>query len=166
MTSKTKEQVGAREPVDGQEPGEGTQPVHGPEPVPGPGRDADPGAGPGPALVPAPARAPDAAPTAAVVGERRKEADPDPQGPRVRMSLPDGQYLEVTLVSWHQYRDGTWRARVRWPVWGAYGFGADVQTKAWAMESFVPASVLGPLDGQDYGSPRSDRPRVQVPRQQ
>jgi hypothetical protein len=102
---------------------------------------------------------------AVVTGERRKEADPLPQGPRVRMSLPDGQHLEVTLVSWHRYRDGTWRARVRWPVWGAYGFGEDVQTKAWAMESFVPSHVLGPLDGQDYETVRRDRPQGRVPRQ-
>jgi len=99
------------------------------------------------------------------VGERRKEADARTQGPRVRMRLPDGQHLEVTLVSWHQYRDGTWRARVRWPVWGAYGFGVEVETKAWAMESFVPASVLGALDGEDYGTTRRDRPRIQVPKQ-
>jgi hypothetical protein len=104
-------------------------------------------------------------PSAARTGERRKEADPGPQGPRVRMSLPDGQHLEVTLVSWHEYPDGTWRARVRWPVWGAYGFGEDVQTKAWAMESFVPAHVLGPLDGQDFAVVRRDRPQAQVPRQ-
>ncbi|MYW01989.1 hypothetical protein, partial [Streptomyces sp. SID3343] len=100
-----------------------------------------------------------------VTGERRKEADPRPQGPRVRMTLPDGQYLDVTLVSWHRYRDGTWRARVRWPVWGAYGYGEDVQTKAWAMESFVPSNVLGPLDGQDYDTVRCDPPMVRVPRQ-
>lgn len=99
------------------------------------------------------------------IGERRKEADLHAVGPRVRMVLPDGQHLEVTLVSWHQYRDGTWRARVRWPVWGAYGFAADVRTRAWAMESFVPASVIGPLDGEDYGTVRRDRPRVQVPKQ-
>ncbi|MEU0932706.1 hypothetical protein [Embleya sp. NPDC005971] len=117
-----------------------------------------------------PTRAPGAAgrrePPFGPAGGRRKEADPRPTGPRVRMLLPDGQHLEVTLVSWHQYRDGSWRARVRWPVWGAYGFAADVQTRAWAMESFVPASVLGPLDGQDYGIVRRDRPRVQVPKQQ
>ncbi|MFE3199619.1 hypothetical protein ACWGR4_36925 [Embleya sp. NPDC055664] len=99
------------------------------------------------------------------VGERRKEADAHPTGPRVRMVLPDGQHLEVTLVSWHQYRDGSWRARVRWPVWGAYGFAADVETRAWAMESFVPASVLGALDGEDYGTVRRDRPRIPVPKQ-
>ncbi|MFI1577782.1 hypothetical protein [Embleya sp. NPDC020630] len=99
------------------------------------------------------------------VGERRKEADAHPTGPRVRMVLPDGQHLEVTLVSWHQYRDGSWRARVRWPVWGAYGFAADVETRAWAMESFVPARVLGPLDGEDYGTVRRDRPRIPVPKQ-
>ncbi|MFI6579777.1 hypothetical protein [Embleya sp. NPDC050493] len=117
-----------------------------------------------------PTRAPESAgrrePPFGPVAERRKEADPHPSGPRVRMLLPDGQHLEVTLVSWHQYRDGSWRARVRWPVWGAYGFAADVQTRAWAMESFVPASMLGPVDGQDYGTVRRDRPRVQVPKQQ
>ncbi|MYS83826.1 hypothetical protein [Embleya scabrispora] len=99
------------------------------------------------------------------IGERRKKAYPR-RGPRVRMLLPDGQHLEVTLVSWHQYRDGSWRARVRWPVWGAYGFATEVQTRVWAMESFVPASMLGPVDGQDYGTVRRDRPRVQVPKQQ
>ncbi|GCD98835.1 hypothetical protein EHYA_06546 [Embleya hyalina] len=119
------------------------------------------GDSPTPATEPLGVREP---PSGGVVG-RRKRADAHPTGPRVRMVLPDGQHLEVTLVSWHQYRDGSWRARVRWPVWGAYGFAADVETRAWAMESFVPASVLGPLDGEDYGTVRHDRPRIPVPKQ-
>ncbi|MDI2126723.1 hypothetical protein [Yinghuangia seranimata] len=84
--------------------------------------------------------------------------------PRVRLRLPDGQQLDVTLVSWHQYRDGTWRARVSWPVWGAVAHAGEVQTRTCAQEAFVPARMLTPLPGEDYRAVRQHRPRIAVPR--
>jgi hypothetical protein len=84
--------------------------------------------------------------------------------PRVRMHLPDGQHLEVDLVSWHQYRDGSWRARVRWPVWGAVLHGRDVRTSPRAAEAYVPVHALTPVGGEDYRAVRRHRPRIGTPR--
>lgn len=85
--------------------------------------------------------------------------------PRVRLRLPDGQQLDVTLVSWHQYADGTWRARVSWPVWGAVAHAGEVQTRTCAQEAYVPARMLTPLPGEDYRAVRRHRPRISFPRQ-
>jgi hypothetical protein len=85
--------------------------------------------------------------------------------PRVRLRLPDGQHLDVTLVSWHQYRDGTWRARVSWPVWGAVAHAGEVQTRTCAQQAYVPARMLTPIAGEDYRAVRRHRPRITVPRQ-
>lgn len=87
------------------------------------------------------------------------------RAPRVRLRLPDGQHLEVTLVSWHQYADGTWRARVTWPVWGAVLHAGEVQTRTCAQQAFVPARMLTPLPGEDYRAVRRHRPRITLPRQ-
>ncbi|WP_436788146.1 hypothetical protein [Yinghuangia sp. YIM S10712] len=85
--------------------------------------------------------------------------------PRVRLRLPDGQHLDVTLVSWHQYADGTWRARVSWAQWGAVVHAGEVQTRSCAQQAYVPARVLSPLPGEDYRAVRRHRPRISVPRQ-
>lgn len=85
--------------------------------------------------------------------------------PRVRLRLPDGQHLDVTLVSWHQYSDGTWRARVSWPVWGAVAHAGEVQTRTCAQEAYVPARMLTPLPDEDYRAVRRHRPRISFPRQ-
>jgi len=85
--------------------------------------------------------------------------------PRVRLHLPDGQHLDVTLVSWHQYADGTWRARVSWTQWGAVVHAGEIQTRSCAQQAYVPARVLSPLPGEDYRAVRRHRPRITVPRQ-
>jgi hypothetical protein len=86
-----------------------------------------------------------------------------PSQPRVRLSLPDGQTLDVTLVSWHQYQDGSWRARVRWPLWGAFHNDAHVETRACQVEAYVPSHSLIPLDGEDYRVVRRRLPRIEAP---
>ncbi|WP_436770959.1 hypothetical protein [Yinghuangia sp. YIM S09857] len=122
------------------------------------------------ARVPAPASEPTDEALAAPPAEPRGTADlarphRRMRPPRVRLRLPDGQSLDVTLVSWHQYSDGTWRARVSWPVWGAVAHAGEVQTRTCAQEAYVPARMLTPLPGEDYRAVRRHRPRISFPRQ-
>ncbi|MEU8135174.1 hypothetical protein [Streptodolium elevatio] len=135
-----------------------------------PARSDDPA--PPEARVPAPASEPTDAALAAPGIPADLRSTPDlarphrrTRPPRVRLRLPDGQHLDVTLVSWHQYGDGTWRARVSWPVWGAVAHAGEVQTRTCAQEAYVPARMLTPLPDEDYRAVRRHRPRISFPRQ-
>ncbi|UGQ10747.1 hypothetical protein LO772_28590 [Yinghuangia sp. ASG 101] len=137
-------------------------------PIPPPGRDdgrtppAPRVPGPGPECADGFPVGPGGAPEAHGAADPTR---PRRTRPRVRLRLPDGQHLDVTLVSWHQYADGTWRARVSWTQWGAVVHAGEIQTRSCAQQAYVPARVLSPLPGEDYRAVRRHRPRITAPRQ-
>lgn len=83
----------------------------------------------------------------------------DATGPRVRVSLPDGQVVTCRLVERRRRRDGTWWYVVVLALWSELDDQWGHHQTAYDVTMVVPASSCIPIEREDYSGVPTARMR-------